>query len=115
MNKDAHALTKTDRIRVLNDNFRSTFVGGRVMITAGVSALPADTQARLLVAVQSFSNFTNDNDPHHEHDFGVIELEGERYYFKLDYYDLQCRFGSEDPSDPAQTTRVLTVMRADEY
>jgi hypothetical protein len=115
MNKDAHALTKTDRIRVLNDNFRSTFVGGRVMITAGVSALPADAQARLLVAVQSFSNFTNDNDPHGEHDFGSIELEGERYYFKLDYYDLDCRFGSEDPSDPEQTTRVLTIMRADEY
>ena len=111
----ATTLFKADRIRVLNDNFRSTFVGGRVLTTAGVAELPVDTKARLLLAVQSFGNFTNDNDPHGEHDFGSIELEGERYFFKLDYYDSECRYGSEDPSDPTKTTRVLTIMRADEY
>jgi len=105
----------TDRIRVLNDNFRSTFVGGRVLTTASVAELPEDTKARLLAAVQSFSNFTNDNDPHREHDFGQIELEAETYFWKIDYYDADCRYGSEDPSDPQQTTRVLTVMRAAEY
>lgn len=115
MNKDASALTRTDRIRVLNDNFRSTFVGGRVLTTAGVAELPADPKARLFLAVRSFSEFTNDNDPHREHDFGVIELEAEQYFWKIDYYDLDCRFGSEDPSDPKQTTRVLTIMRANEY
>ena len=109
------APTKTDRIRVLNDNFRSTFVGGQVVMTAGVAALPLDTQARLLLAVQSFSNFTKDNDPHGEHDFGAIELQGERFFFKLDYYDPELRFGSEDPADPEKTARVLTIMRADEY
>jgi hypothetical protein len=112
---DSKTLTKTDRIRVLNDNFRSTFVGGRVLTTAGVAELPVDTKARLLLAVQSFSNFTNDNDPHREHDFGEIELEGERYFFKLDYYSLDLTAGSEDPADPEKTTRVLTIMRADEY
>jgi len=101
-------------IRILNDNFRSTFVGGQVVITAGVNVLPID--ARVLLAVQSFSNFTKDNDPHGEHDFGSIEIEGETYFFKVDYYDaLDMQFGSENPADPEQTTRVLTIMRADEY
>jgi hypothetical protein len=31
------------------------------------------------------------------------------------YYDRKTEFGSSDPADPAVTTRVLTIMRADEY
>ena len=112
---ESKTLGTSDRIRVLNDNFRSTFVGGRLLTTAGVAELPVDTKARLLLAVQSFNNFTKDNDPHHEHDFGSIELEGETYFWKMDYYDLDGRYASEDPSDPEQTTRVLTIMRASEY
>jgi hypothetical protein len=100
---------------VLNDKFRSTFVGGQVVMTQGVDALPRDTKARVLSAVRSFSNFTKDNDPHHEHDFGNFELEGVTYFFKLDYYAPDVEGGSEDPADPQKTTRVLTIMRADEY
>ena len=102
-------------IRILNDNFRSTFVGGQVVMTQGVDDLPLDTKARVLLAVQSFSNFTKDNDPHGEHDFGSFEIEGETYFFKVDYYALDMDGGSEDPADPNVTTRVLTIMRADEY
>jgi hypothetical protein len=105
----------SDRIRVLNDNFRSTFVGGRVLTTPGVAELPVDTKARFLLAVQSFSNFTKDNDPHGEYDFGYFQIETETYFWKIDYFDLAIQFGSENPADPEQTTRVLTVMRADEY
>jgi hypothetical protein len=108
-------LSKSDRIRVLNDNFRSTFVGGQVVMTQGVDALPIDTKARVLLAVQSFSNFTKDNDPHREHDFGNFKVEGETYFFKVDYYALDMEAGAEEPADPNVTTRVLTIMRADEY
>jgi hypothetical protein len=107
--------SNADRIRLLNDNFRSTFVGGRVMVTAGVAELPVETKAKLLLEVQSFSDFTPDNDPHHEHDFGSIEIEGETYFYKIDYYALDMDGGSEDPADPEKTARVLTIMRADEY
>jgi hypothetical protein len=109
------SLSRTDRIRVLNDNFRSTFEAGQVVVTAGVDALPPDAKARVILAVQSFSNFTKDNDPHGEHDFGNFEIEGEAYFFKIDPYSLDMTGGSEDPADPAKTARVLTIMRADEY
>ena len=100
---------------MLNDNFRTTFVGGRVVMTAGVDDLPIDTKARVLLAVQSFSNFTKDNDPHGEHDFGSFELEGENYFFKIDYYALDMDARLRRPRRPEKTTRVLTIMRADEY
>src|SRR5436190_21999713 len=107
--------TNARRIRVLNDNFRTTFVGGKVVMTTGVAALPIDVKAQAILKVQSFDDFNADNDPHHEHDFGSFELAGEKYFFKIDYYGLELSAGSEDPADPEKTTRVLTIMRADEY
>jgi hypothetical protein len=110
-----HGTVKTDAIRILNDNFRSTFLGGQVVMTAGVSELPIDVKANVLLQVKNFSTFDGDNDPHGEHDFGSFEVAGETFFWKIDYYDSDCRYGSEDPSDPDKTTRVLTIMRADEY
>ena len=106
---------QTGRIRVLNDNFRSTFIGGQVVMTAGVSELPMDVKANVLLTVKSFDNFTGGNDPYGEHDFGVFEVAGDTFYWKIDYYDPDCRYGSENPADPEKTTRVLTIMLAGEY
>jgi hypothetical protein len=106
---------KRDAIRVLNDNFRSTFIGGRVVMTQGVSELPIDVQASVLLSVKTFAAFSKDNDPYREHDFGSFEVDGDTYFWKIDYYDIECRHGSEDPTNPERTTRVLTIMRAEEY
>jgi hypothetical protein len=104
-----------ERIRVLNDDFRRSFVGGLVVITAGVEAMPAEQRRSLLAKVRAFDAFTEDNEPQGEHDFGAIDEGGVRYFWKIDYYDRATEFGSPDPADPAVTTRVLTIMRADEY
>src|SRR5229473_6894991 len=110
-----HHLMSAEKIRELNDHFRSTMTGGRVMLTAGVDALPSDVKAMVIRRVATFSEFTPDNDPHKEHDFGNFTLAGRNFFFKLDYYDLAMEFGSEDPADPSKTTRVLTIMLAEEY
>lgn len=106
---------QTARIRVLNDNFRSTFIGGQVLLTAGLSELPLDVKAKALLMVKTFKEFNEDNDSHQEHDFGSFEIMGQKFFWKIDYYDSKCESGSEDPSDPTKTTRVLTIMLADEY
>ena len=108
-------IRKSDSIRVLNDNFRSTFIGGQVLLSCGTSELPIDVKAKALLMVKTFKDFTNDNDPYGEHDFGYFEVAGDTFYWKIDYYDCDCRFGSEDPADPEKTTRVLTIMLAAEY
>jgi hypothetical protein len=107
--------SNSERIRQLNDSFRRTFTGGTVVVTQGVAALNAEVKAEVLKCVQDFDCFDRDNDPHGEHDFGNFEIAGQRFFFKIDHYDLTMEGGSEDPADPAKTTRVLTVMRAEEY
>ena len=107
---------KTKRIRELNDAFRRTFTGGRVMLTSGVDALPADMKAQVLQAVRSFDSFDNSNDPHREHDFGAFTIDDVRCFWKTDVFaDAALKFGSEHPEDPARSFRVMTLMRADEY
>ena len=105
----------TNKIAFLNDGLRRTFSRGKVVMTAAVAALPEDTLAKVLTRVQTFDEFTKDNDPHGEHDFGSFELAGERFFFKLDYYDKRMEFGSEDASDPERTTRVLTIGFMSDY
>ena len=104
------------RIRDLNDRFRRLRQGsGKVFVTAGIEALGPVFVAEALCAVRAFDAFTPDNDPHGEHDFGAIHVQGTRVFWKLDYYDPALSAGSEDPADETQTCRVLTVMLAQEY
>jgi len=106
----------TARIRELNDAFRTAFAGdGRVYVTAGIAAMSPEQQVQVMRRVHGFVAFTPDNDPHGEHDFGSFELCGRKFFWKIEYYDRDMQYGSEDPSDPEQTTRVMTVMLASEY
>ncbi|MCQ2740708.1 MAG: DUF3768 domain-containing protein [Alphaproteobacteria bacterium] len=62
-----------------------------------------------------FSDFNEENDPYGEHDFGSFTYKNDKIYWKIDYYDLNCEYLSEDPSNPNVTNRILTVMLAEEY
>jgi hypothetical protein len=104
------------KIRALNDALRAIAAGnGRIYVTAGVAALAMRDQVEIMARVQGFSAFTPDNDPYGEHDFGSFEYAGKTIFWKIDYYDRELELGSPDPSDESVTTRVLTVMLAEEY
>lgn len=102
-------------IRRLNDRFRRTLVGGKLNATASVHALPFQEMRKLFTEIRTYSDFTEDNDPYGEHDFGAVEQNGVKYFWKIDYYDLAMKNLSREPANPMVTNRVLTIMRADEY
>ena len=103
------------RIQELNDRLRTTGQGGRIMVTRGIAALGQGELGRIMKAVAAFDEFSRNNDPWGEHDCAVLEVDGRRIAWKIDYYDQQLEYGSPDPADSAVTTRVLTVMLAEEY
>jgi len=120
--------TTTDKIAELNDRFRKSTLSldpvaislGKKLMTSGIQALGLIATVAIAERVAAFDSFTQDNDPHREHDFGSFDHEGNRIFWKIDYYDRASfgtghDIGSEDPSDPAQTLRVLTIMLASEY
>ena len=110
----------TARVAQLNDQVRAMMgmfgrLGGQLVTTRGFAARPDEIKAAVFGAVQTFDGFTKANDPYGERDFGSIEAGGETYFWKIDYYDTAMRFHSPDKADPAVTTRVLTIMLAEEY
>jgi hypothetical protein len=101
-----------NKIALLNDAFRRTFSGGKVMMTSGVDELPDCVKAEALVQVVKFSEFTVDNDPHDEHDFGSFKLVGRKFLWKIDLYEEpDVKSANGEPV----VKRVLTIMLADEY
>ncbi len=108
---------KTVSIAKLNDQLRTNFnpKAGQVYLTRGVADLPKKDQLGIIGLVQAFNSFSEDNDPYGEHDFGSVAHNGIQAFFKIDYYAPDMEHGSEEPSDPAKTVRVLTIMLANEY
>ena len=104
----------SDRICELNDAFRKTLnpALGRLMITAGVNALPAKVRTEALEKMRRFDAFTEDNDPYGEHDFGRFEIVGQKFFFKLDLYEEPC---VKSRNEEKTITRIFTIMLAEEY
>ena len=104
------------KIAELNDQLRKHGTGnGRVMVTRSIRDLGPDFELAALLKVRAFDAFTADNNPHGERDYGSFDLQERRVLWKIDYYNPSLTCGSEDPSDPLQTCRVLTIMLAEDY
>jgi len=118
--------SKTEITRNQNDQFRKELpniksIQGRVMLTQGIQQLtdtdaePAKFFPELFQTIREYDDFSEDNDPHGEHDFGSFTFQQQKCFWKIDYYALDMKHGAEDPSDVKQCMRVLTIMLASEY
>ncbi|MBQ7659502.1 MAG: DUF3768 domain-containing protein [Alphaproteobacteria bacterium] len=102
-------------IAKLNDDFRKSFIGGEVLLSAGIAAMSSEDKANIVSLVQNFDSFNDDNDVYGEHDFFSIDYKGNKIFAKIDYYDLNYEFMSENPANPDITNRVLTILLSCEY
>jgi hypothetical protein len=85
------------------------------MLTQGVQALGAVQILVVVQLVRNYAEFTPDNDPWGEHDFGSVDIAGQLILWKIDCYDLAFEAHSPDATDPQVTQRVLTIMLAEEW
>ena len=102
-----------------NDEFRKSVINsprsttGKCVLTQGIAAQDPVTLAHILHAVKIFSDFTPQNNPYCENDFGKVTLTGVDIFFKIDYYsDESMQYGTDDPLTSYQ---VMTIMLASEY
>jgi hypothetical protein len=102
------------QLAVQNDRFRSTFgadftIPGSVVFSEGVEALGGEFMQAAMVAVMQFDRFTPENDPHGDHGFGIVTVNGTRIFWKIDLFGTGTRW-SEAPADTTMTRRVLTIF-----
>lgn len=111
-------LLKQIQTAELNDQLRRSLPFapsslGQVHYTPGFASL--EQPERFLEAIRQMKDFSADNDPYLEHDFGQVEIDGVTVFWKIDYYAPDVAQGSETPWDAEATRRVLTLMLAEEY
>ena len=106
---------RAEVIAQLNDNLRKTGLGGTVVVTRTVANLTGFDAEMLMSALASYDAFDPDNDPHGERDLGDLTLFGTSLLWKIDYYDRELQFGSDDPANSSVTRRVLTIMTAADW
>lgn len=120
-------LTNTQIARIVagqNDQFRRAAFGGtvtgpvptgQIVMTRGIAKRDEGFRCAVMTAVAGYEDFNPDCDPHGWHEMGVIEVQGETVWFKIDLYDENYEYGSSDPTEMRFTRRVLTLLFPSEY
>ena len=108
---------QTSRIAALNDRCRQGLdPTGRIVITATCLATLAGeggkvaeilAEAQIMAAIRRYVFKPEDGG---ERARGDLVIAGHAIRFTIDCYDLSLEWGSEDPTDPLVTTRVMTIM-----
>jgi hypothetical protein len=123
MNSDNIEYTR--KVADLNDQLRKDMFTGnmlkkhnlknKLVITPGIAGLNLIDKEKVFASVKYYGNFTKNNNPWGEKDFGSFNFKKETFNWKIDYYDNDMKYHSPDKTDPDKTVRVLTIMKAEEY
>ncbi len=92
-------MTKTEAIRVLNDQLRHNLTTGTAFLTAGIAALGAEAVARIVKTIAVYDDFCHTNDPYEEHNCGSFEVDGHAIFFKIDLYEEPVSHSGSDASE----------------
>jgi len=124
---------RTEAIAQQNDRFRRAMCGkldheddkglsipsGRLVWTQGIDAMGGVFLADTLEAIAGFDAFGEDNDPYGTREFAALDVTHEgnpvKIFWKIDAYDKDYKYGSDDPADQTVTNRVLTILLPSEY
>lgn len=102
---------------------RTVFTRALADILAGDAEDPGARQASLMLGQAALRRLINEtpmdpgNDPHGERDFGAVEFQGRKIFWKVDVYanDGTFSWGAEMPWDAQQSVRVVTIMLASDW
>ena len=92
-------------------------IQGRMHLTSSLAMAEDGLALEAVQAVGEFDVFEPENDPDGCHDFGAVDIRGQKVFWKIDLYeaDSDFRYGAETPDNPATTIRVLTIMMASDW
>ena len=125
------AVVHTAEVARLNDaacagslpTSRTVFTRALADILAGDADDLGTRQLNLMLGQRAIRKLINEtsiepgNDPHGERDFGVVEFQGHKIFWKVDVYanDGTFLWGSETPWDAEQSFRIVTIMLASDW
>ncbi|MEM7242329.1 MAG: DUF3768 domain-containing protein [Pseudomonadota bacterium] len=113
--------SQNDRFREALTDFKKHMICmgqgifGKTVFTPMVAELYDQKRQAILTKIANTSAFDPENDPYGEHDFGSVTLFDQTYFWKIDLYDQNFQYGSEQRDDLTKTRRVLTIMHSSEY
>lgn len=92
-------------------------IAGRMHVTRSLAEAEDDLMAEAVKAAGEFDVFEAENDPDGCHDFGAVDIRGQKIFWKIDLYeaDSDFRYGAETPDNPSTTVCVLTIMMASDW
>ena len=92
-------------------------IAGRMHVTRSLAEAEGGFMEEAVKATGEFNVFEAENDPDGCHDFGAVDIRGQKIFWKIDLYeaDSDFRFGAETPENPSTTVRVLTIMMASDW